>query len=243
MVKPKWLLPFFIITLLGISPTSFSEDDVEDSWWEKSKAAANETRKSASEAAAKSVSTIVTAPERAIDAGCLDNIRMMKADLTLIDPSFALVGQIVDRMMTDLLSQACQSITDNVNSATDKWAGGFSDDYGLIDANVGHGATVKNWKEQKKNCLEYADDARDCNDLFKARLDNNEAAQKLGTKTLGNFISDKDMPSPTDRKLKMSDPIDVRDLGEKDSVNSINKALEFQSLWGTKREREEEVAP
>ncbi len=156
--------------------------------------------------------TVISNPQKAIDAGCLDGINSIDLSVMTIDWTstwLAIYLALKDKLMNGI----CNAAEDWANKQTSMLDEKLEAPIGLGNISVTQGSAIKDWQSVQKTDVE---------------LSNQELATKVSTEALGN------VPSPVIHNTNNTKASSNKDSPSSDKSKWEEKAeerLNMKSLW------------
>jgi len=159
---------------------------------------------------------IVAAPQKAIEAGCLDNIFSVDLSVFAIDPA-NLWDQVYKEIKDQIINLACSATESYINEHTKKLEAKLEAPYGLGSIGVGQGGSIRDWDDIQNASVD---------------LSNEEARERVSEGVFGTRPANRRVQSVGDNilpNLAQPDP-GARDR-TKENEEKVKKILNFKSLW------------
>lgn len=157
------------------------------------------------------VDTVVSAPQDAIDSGCLDGILGLDLSVFSVDLT-NLWGPLYDQFKNQLLSQACSAATDYVNSQTAQLATTLNTPLGGVS--LTQGSAITDWNSVVRSNV---------------TLSNTELNNRITTGLLGDIPTQ----TPSTTAPTQINSSEVSEITDKITpAGDVKTALDLKSLWG-----------
>jgi hypothetical protein len=161
--------------------------------------------------AKSTIDAVVSAPQDAIDSGCLDGILGLDLSVFSIDLT-NLWGPLYDQMKSDLLSQACAAATDYVNQQTAQLTASLDTPFGSIS--LTQGSAISDWQSVVRTDVQ---------------LSNVELTNQISTGVLGAIP----LPVASTAVANKVTTSEVSAVVDKITISgNLKTALDVNSLWG-----------
>jgi hypothetical protein len=201
----------FLAAGVSVSNVSVADPSIADQQKEQVQTLLADMNQSAKDVA----DTIISDPQNAIDAGCLDGIQGI--DLSVFSVDFtniwgALYGSIKDQ----IINQACTAATDWVNSQTAALDTTLEAPFGLGSISVSQGTALTEWQSALSTDVE---------------MDSTELATQVTTDTLGQVPA----PGIVSGAVKKATANQTTPGHNKEEwEEKIEDALDVKQLWEDK---------
>lgn len=156
--------------------------------------------------------TIISEPQKAIDAGCLDSIHGI--DLSVFTIDFTNIwGALYNSIKDKILNQACDAANTWANSQMAKLNTTLEAPLGLGKITIGQGTAIKDWQSAVTKDV---------------KMDNTELATQVTTDTLGQ-VPPPGLVSKAVKKAEASQ--DTPGHNKEDWEAKIKDMLDIKQLW------------
>lgn len=195
------------LILLAVSGVSNAADTIAEQQADQIEQVLIDMNKSAKEVA----DTVISDPQNAIDAGCLDDIQGI--DLSVFTVDFTNIwGALYQQIKDGLVNAGCTASTDWINQQTAMLDGTLTAPLGLGSISISQGSAVDDWQSVVATDVE---------------MDSSELVNQVSTDTLGNIpgvgtiggatnrvSSQKETPASdkSEYEAKIKDMLDVKQL-------------------------------
>lgn len=163
------------------------------------------------------VDNIMTAPESAAQAGCLDDIRSINTSIMTVDP-FSIWSEVYQGIKDQLITQVCSAVEDRINEQTTKLAFTLEAPLGLGSVGVDQSYDIETFDELTNT---------------RVQLSNREAKNKV----VGDVFGDYTVPTAKHFTEKSMDKefLETQGVSKRADRNkaeeNIESIIDFNRLW------------
>tara|TARA_R110001583_G_scaffold176714_1_gene331511 strand:- start:3776 stop:4465 length:690 start_codon:yes stop_codon:yes gene_type:complete len=172
------------------------------------------------------VDDIMTAPEAAVEAGCLDDIRSIDLSVMTVDP-YSLWSEIYSSLKDQLTSQVCSAVEDKINEQTEKLDTTLEAPLGLGEVSVSNSYDINSFDELTETRVKLTND--------EAKKDVVESVFGSSTVRSAKHFTEKSM----DRVYLEKNGTTKRAVRTSEE-EELESALDFNRLWSTESETDDD---